>query len=227
MDTNLLTNNVLSALQALENDLNGYEELTSRLLLAAEGTVFPLDLLAISALNRMINLTSGFDRMIRERNFICAGAILRLQLDTSLRFFAAWQVQNPHSFAASVVLDGTPVSKIKDRDGKHLSDRHLVNQLSKDFPWIETVYNRTCDYVHLSKTHFLFAVSANPSDQDRAVDIRIGRGDPLHMPESIYLEAIDAFRNAASILDHYLNGWIETKNRTHVTKSSAFDKPQT
>lgn len=87
-----------------------------RMLRAKEGAFYPLDLLAIGALNRSAAQCVGFRLLVQARNFICAASILRLQLDTALRFYAAFLVAEPHVFA-STVLKGIPVRKLKDSSG--------------------------------------------------------------------------------------------------------------
>lgn len=53
------------------------------------GALYGMDLLAFGALNRSKAHIAGFRALIGQRNLICAGALLRLQLDTAMRFFAA------------------------------------------------------------------------------------------------------------------------------------------
>src|SRR5437773_2500032 len=64
---------------------------------------YPLDYWAASVLNRSLALISGFATLIEARNFVAAVPLLRLQLDTWLRFSAAWLVVNPHELAVQVL----------------------------------------------------------------------------------------------------------------------------
>ena len=86
------------------------------------GAIYGMDLLAYGALNRSKAHLSGFCRLIRDRNLVCAGAVLRLQLDTALRFSAAWLVENPHAFAIAV-LEGQHIRKlvaIREKDDRRV-----------------------------------------------------------------------------------------------------------
>jgi hypothetical protein len=181
------------------------------------GKVFGLDFLALAAIKRSMALTAGFRSMLTARNLICAGALVRLELDTALRFFAAWLVQDPHQFALDV-LGGKHIRKMKDRDGKFLTDRYLVEKLSEQYEWVATVYERTSGYVHLSSTHVMSMVSdATEVEDKRAVKVLVGVEDkPL--PDWIYIEACDGFRACAEILLRYVEGWGLTKANPHLLK---------
>ena len=78
-------------------------ETCRRMYTAYASALYPLDLLAAAAFSRSLAQCSGFRALIEARNYICAASILRLQIDTALRFFAAFLVDNPHEFAGSVL----------------------------------------------------------------------------------------------------------------------------
>jgi len=67
------------------------------------GKCYPVDLLAQAVLNRSLNLVEGFATLAQQRNMICCGALLRLQLDNCLRFYAVYLVKDPHDFAMQVL----------------------------------------------------------------------------------------------------------------------------
>ena len=103
------------------------------MLQANDGALYPLDMLAIAAVNRSMAHIGGFRQMIEARNMICAGSLLRLQLDTAMRFSASWLAPDPHHFAQEV-LKGRSIRKLKDRDGRLMTDAHLVAVLAKEDP---------------------------------------------------------------------------------------------
>ena len=80
----------LKKLEGLEGQLL---ELSMSCLAADNGNCFPLDLLANASANRTMATSVGFRKMIEEKNFICAASLLRIQLDTALRFthLFAWR----------------------------------------------------------------------------------------------------------------------------------------
>lgn len=195
----------LTELEAAEKEMLNRALVMMR---ADDGAVYPFDLFAHGAINRSLALSAGFRTLIRDRNLICAGAILRLQLDTAIRFFAGFIVDKPHDFATEV-LKGTPSRKMKDKNGQPMTDWYLVTQLAKEYPWIEPLYKKTSGYVHMSDTHILSTFDG-VNDETRVVGIKIGWRDK-NMPDSLYLEAIAAFRELTTIFARYVDGWIFTK----------------
>lgn len=131
---------------------------------------------------------------MEAKNLICAGALLRLQLDTALRFYAAFSVERPHEFALAV-LEGKRVRDLKDQRGNKLTDAYLVQELGREFAWVLRVYERTSGYVHLPSAHLLSSIGLTDDAAAVAgsISIKISAEDePL--PEWIYVEAVDASR---------------------------------
>jgi hypothetical protein len=198
----------LAKLKRLED---AHLELGKEMFEAFGGALYGMDLLAAGALNRSKAHIAGFRQLIGVKNMICAGAVLRLQLDTALRFHAAFLVEQPHDFALAV-LGGRRVRDLKSRDGKKMTDAYLVERLGEEFDWVPHVYERTSAYVHLSATHLLSAMglTEDTSELDRSITIKIAAEDkPL--PIWIYIEAVDAFRAATDILLRYVHGWVFSK----------------
>jgi hypothetical protein len=202
-------------LASLLKDLRDSEPLhlkvALRMMKAAGGAVFPVDLLAWAALNRSANLVPGFASLIEARNFIAAAPLLRLQIDNCLRFHGIYIVEKPHDFAGAV-LKGEQVRNMKDSKGKRLTDRHLVECVAKDFPWITRVYEKTSGYVHLSDAHIASVFSKTPREKlDKGIcEIAIGPDDNF-TASALYEEAVEAFFAATEALFHYLVGWVKTK----------------
>lgn len=185
-------------------------ELGKQMFEAFGGAMYGMDLLAAGALNRSKAHIAGFRALLEARNLICAGALLRLQLDTAMRFYAAFLVDQPHNFALAV-LRGERVRNIKDRDGRKMTDAYLAQKLGEEFPWVPRVYERTSGYVHLSSIHLLSAPGASEGVLDeRLLSIKISAEDK-ELPDTIYIEATDAFRAATDVLLRYVHGWIFTK----------------
>lgn len=172
------------------------------------GVIYGIDLLAYGALNRSKAHLVGFKELIRLRNMICAGAILRLQLDTALRFSAAWLVDDPHKFAIEV-LGGSKIRNMRDRSGNKMTDAYLVSTLGKDFEWIPRVYERTSGYIHFSSVHIFSAISMK-DQANRTIELKISEIDK-ELPDEIYIEAIDAFEAVTGVLLKYVGGWSFTK----------------
>lgn len=197
------------ALDVLQDDRKFLLDLSMELLQSDGGSVYPVDLYAHGALNRSLSLSQGFESLLRVRNFACAGAILRLQLDTALRFYAVFLVESPQEFATSVIR-GLAVRKCRDRSGALMTDAYLVKQLTAEYSWVSEVYEKTCNFVHLSDTH-VFSTMSGVDRESAKISIRIGEGE-THLPESTYLDAILAFRESTVIFVRSLKEWICAKN---------------
>ena len=198
------------ALVALEAAENNMLDRSVRMLQAYGGALYGFDLLASAALNRSLALSSGFRTMIRERNLICAGPLVRLQLDTALRFFAGFTVSDPHDFALKV-LEGDRIDRMRDQHGTRMTDRHLVTQLTKEYPWVESVYEGGSGYVHLSATHIFSTFDRNYYEQAAKHRIKIGSRDQ-QFPDDVYLKTIETFGECTKMLMRYIEGWIITKD---------------
>lgn len=172
------------------------------------GALFPVDLLSTAVTHRAMCLISGFCDMIEKQNFICAAPLVRLLLDSLLRFYAVWLVDEPHDLA-NQIFSGKELRKIKDRNGKKMTDRYLSEQLAKEYTWLERVYRETSGYVHLSSKHYFNTVRELHED-DRSVTVAIGSSDTSITTE-VYEEALDAMLEISTAVLRYLHGWAHTK----------------
>src|ERR1035437_452289 len=113
--------------------------------LVQKGHKYKLDIHAMAVIDRSLALLRGFCDLVEAKNMIAAAPLIRCQLDNGLRFFASTLVEDPHDFAGNI-LKGIPVRKMKDRHGKLMTDRYLVERLTIEVPWIETVYSQASGY---------------------------------------------------------------------------------
>ena len=175
------------------------------------GAMYPLDLLAIPTLNRSLCLMKGFIELIKQKNFLSAAPLIRLQLDNALRFYAAWLTPNPHDFAFNV-FKGTSVRDQNDRNNKRMTDRYLVKSLAQEYPWIEKVYEHTCGFIHLSEKHIFNAIVevSGISKEFGKLNMKIS-GKDENVNDTTYEEATKAFKAITDILFRYMEGWIHTK----------------
>ena len=198
-----------AALANVKADEKAMIDLAAGMLMAHGGDVYGLDFLANAAMNRALALSSGFRTMIQQKNLICAGALVRLQLDTALRFFAAFIVDKPHEFAMKV-LEGVRIDRMKDKYGNPLTDRHLVNELAKEYPWVQEVYSRASNYVHLSGTHIFSTLSMEERGSGK-IGVKVSHLDQT-FPDKVYIDAIDTFRQCTRLFSLHAEGWTFTKD---------------
>ena len=90
---------------------------------ASGNAMYTSDFMIIGAIKRTLSLSQGFRTHIRDRNFICAGTLMRAMLDTALRINALGLVRDPEALAGAVMRGGR-LDKLKDRDNQRLSDAY-------------------------------------------------------------------------------------------------------
>ena len=198
---------VLARLARTNKEVRVMLKLGKQLFGAKGAEIYPLDLLAYAAIKRNIATAEAMSIIIATWNMTSARTLLRVHIDTSLRFSAAWLVDKPHDFASKVIA-GERIDKLKDKEGHYLRDAHLVQVRSTDYPWLPDVYQRLSGYVHFSGAHFYDTVE---SIHDGSISFDI-RATDYKYPESSWLEVLDCFSEASSILGWYLRGYIETKS---------------
>lgn len=202
------SSSVESLLSELVKDADRIRNVMVEVVSPSGSPMYPLDFMAFAAAKRHASTTTAFVAMLRAWNMVIARALLRLHIDTALRFSAAWHVAEPHEFA-KLVLGGERIDKLKSRTGERLTDSHLV-QLHKDkHPWLPNVYQRLSGYVHFSGAHIADAIEGL-GDEDCTVHFLVSDQD-LRFPEFSWIEILECFREATSILGEFLQGWGETK----------------
>lgn len=174
---------------------------------ADEGNLYPMDLFALGALKRNASTTAAFVQLIEAWNLVSARALLRLQIDTAIRFSAAWLVKHPHEFAAQIT-GGARIDKLLDREGQRLTDRHLVEVRSADLDWLPEVYSNLSGYVHLSGAHIMGPFRSVNSGR---ASIAVTATDE-HMPEFSWVEIAECFLTITDYFLWYIEGWTTTKD---------------
>jgi hypothetical protein len=194
----------LSHLKAL------FLNLTVEIIKADAGKLFPGDLLVIAVADRSVALMEAYANLTRDGNHIAAVSLVRLHLDTLLRFYSVWIVEDPHKHATDI-LAGCRLDKLMDRDGAKLTDRHLLNTFSEaeQINWVKNVYTRCNGYVHLSSHHILAPFKLLP--EDRQFEIAIG-STKLADPEVIKENTAGMVAISREIA-RLLQGWLATKQR--------------
>ncbi len=204
---------VEALLQALERDSDAVLKLSMQVVGASGSPMFPLDWMVFAAIKRSVSTTSAVIAMVRAWNIVCARSLLRMHIDTALRFSAAWLVSEPHSFATSV-FEGVRIDKLTDRNGKKLTDAYLVEMQKNEHPWLRDVYNNLSGYVHFSGSHINDVIS-HFVEEDGTIEFLISDLD-LKFPEFSWVEILEYFREATSILAKHIQDYAHTKKLTPV-----------
>jgi len=172
--------------------------------------LYQMDLLTTAVLNRSLALIEGFVVLVRGHNTLAALHLVRLHLDSLLRYSAAWLVEDPGAFAMEV-FGGKPVRKIKDRTGALMTDKYLTDKLTEEYTWVSSVYNQTSGYVHLSEKHYHSAIRKKEGGEDEQVVEAIISKDDRFIPYSLKLDAAGAMFEITQCIYEYVFGWTDTK----------------
>ena len=135
-------------------------------------TLLQHDLYYCANINRAIQLIDGFKILFKERNLICVSAIVRLQIDNCARTIAPLLAENEQNVFEAVV-NGTRIDTIKAKDGGKLTDKKLIEFLSKYDGQIVDVYRNTSGAIHFSEKAFYACVSA-PKDKEYQITLNVG-----------------------------------------------------
>ncbi len=207
-------------LKELEDSKSTHLEIAKNMMEAYDSSLYTLDLLACAVFKRSLSLIRGFCTSIREKNFICAAPLVRLQLDNLLRFYASFIVRDPHQFAADI-LGGAHIRNLRDMDNKRMTDRYLVEKLSEEYEWIKSVYEETSGYIHLSNKHIFNAMQPKADGQEYS--FVIGDEDTEFVKDELVLEATLAMREITVILLKHLHGWAWSKDNPDKLKRKIDD----
>ncbi|UGB47234.1 hypothetical protein LQ772_08115 [Frateuria edaphi] len=175
---------------------------------AGGGAIFPMDLYTYGAVKRNLSTSAALITLTEASNMLGVRSMLRVHIDTALRYAAAWFVDDPHVFATRV-HSGEHIRKIKDREGRLLLDARLVELLTPMLPWLPKVYDTLSSFVHFSGSHVTGAIKE--VDSGGRIAVELSEFDE-HYPESSWIEIMDCAREATRALIYYLSGWVLTKN---------------
>lgn len=199
---------VQDLLVLLEQDHAAMLRTGKRLFGANNASMYGLDLLAFGAIKRNLSTTDAISQMVRSWNMVCARSLLRVHIDTALRFSAAWLVEKPHDFALKVI-GGHRIDKLTDQAGSRLTDAHLVKIRAAEYPWLPKVYESLSGYIHFSGSHVFDSV-ANLDDQKMSISFEVAATD-YKFSEFSWVEILECTREATEMLTKYLDGYSFTK----------------
>jgi hypothetical protein len=197
----------LSALDAIHSS---HESAGRALFASCSAELFPCDVLAYSVLERSLHLIKSYRAVVSGGGYSSAIGILRMQLDNILRFHGVALSKNPHQ-VASDMMQGTPLSKIKDRNGAAMRDARLVELFEKRNPWVRSVYKLASGYIHLSQEHMLHFLSRCPIKPDGTRDFSIGDEED-HIPIEHKVALNDGFIIVSRGVPQIISQWAEVRN---------------
>ena len=202
---NLALTGVVRRIRAREED---HVRLLHAVFQADDGAIFAHDLIAAGAIQRSLMLIKGFLTMLRSGNYLCAGALLRMQIDTLLRLQAAALFPSgAHTLRA--FLEDQPLHRLKAPDGARLTEQELCKRVATRYEWVPRVYARTSGFIHFSGPSVLSAIPRAP--KGRTLSISVGSRLGRRWKPAERLEAAEAFEAATKAVLEMVYSWGHTK----------------
>ena len=210
------SNTVAAALSEVKSAESEILDVGLSLMKSADGHMFVFDHFAIATLNRAAAISSAFHNLVNEFNMIAAGALVRIHLDTALRYFASHLVDDCNTFAESVIR-GERIDRMVDRDGSRLTDFHLSTEFEKRKPGIRDLYEWACRYIHFSDAHTTSVLDGVIDRENHVVGIKIGAID-RELPDDFYIDACTIFANISRIVVELVQSWIDYKTEQYAER---------
>jgi len=83
-----------------------------------------------------------------------------------------------------------------------------VKTLSRDLPWVDSVYTNTSGFIHLSDRHFYVTLDENKKTDDALeIQIRISATEQA-LPEEKFFEVTGAYLECTRLIVSYLQAWV-------------------
>ena len=175
-------------------------------------TLFEEDLFFSAAADRNTHLIDGFVNMLKTRNLTCAGVLLRIQIDTCMRTYAAFIAKDKDAFIKGM-FEGEPLKNYLSEDGERMFDCYLNKRIEQLVPSLKGVYNRASGYVHMSGPAFFQTVAKFNQDGSVAhVSFQCG----CELPERrnwVLLQAADLFFKYVQLFHKMLEALADSKAR--------------
>lgn len=179
------------------------EETITKIFVLPNTSITYASLFGMSIGRRALALSSGFRSMVEQCNSLCAMPIVRMQLDTALRFYAGFFVVDHQQFCRDV-LYGKQINKMKSDENQLMQDKYLVERVAKMNPWMTNVYEKTSGYIHFSRHHILEAIRINETGHGKMV---IGPDDFDREPKH-FLESMQCMLHLNEIIKFALQDWF-------------------
>src|SRR5690606_16829537 len=101
-------------------------------------------------------------------------------------------------------------NKMKDRNGKEMSDGHLSREANKMYPWVDRVYKKACNYIHFSNSH-IFSGQTIINSNEGILGTHIRKSDSDSITNIDRIELLDIMVKISDNILVLAYGWARTK----------------
>lgn len=109
----------------------------------------PIDLFVHSIAFRAEAINSGYNSLTEQGNYLCAIALIRMQIDNFLMAWAGLLSKDRDKFYL-YYNTGRPVNQLTDAQGNKLTQGYLVNTFAEREPSVKEIYQSGNEYIHPS-----------------------------------------------------------------------------
>lgn len=212
--TNKKKNTPLDKYSSLKEQFNLLKKLRQTHIEIADEMVslglWKTDIVIIAILRRSINLVAGFDSLIEHWNFTAAVPLIRLQLDNLLRLEYLRTLKNSEAFS-NKIIKGISFRKLKDSQGKNLTDARLRDYARETYPQIDKFYEEASKFIHLSEKHILLSICAHDREA-HTITFSIEEGD-FNWGEIEINSFLTSMINITQSLLKVVEGWVIRKKQ--------------
>ncbi len=199
--------------EIIENISKQMEDLKTQLICALSAdnaNLFTTDIFMMGAVNRSLALSAGFIDLIKKSNYLCAAALVRMHLETTLKIYALCKSSDPHGDAEIYLKVGSNPKYNYTNLATQLSTEELDGQ--KLFSNALTLYKETCEFVHLTWRHIYSTCGAMASFKNGKFDVLIS--PTMDYMDSRYFIGLSCkFSECTDITLFYIRSWGYTKQK--------------
>ncbi|MBJ6118703.1 hypothetical protein JAO76_10895 [Pontibacter sp. BT310] len=201
MDKNELLE-IVEKLELLSVDYNNL----AKDIMKQDTQVMKIDLVALSVLNRAISINNAFRTLIKEDNTFSALHLIRIQIDNLIRYYSILIAEDENYL--DYVLDGKPINRFKDLNGKLFSDKYLAEKFDERFKGMLDLYLKYCSHIHFGKEHLERIKSINESEEAK-FRVEVGSFDNYSFDE-LKIFVIDMITVSINLYK-IIQDWVLTK----------------
>lgn len=164
----------------------------------------PIDLFVHSITFRAEAINNGYQALTESGNYLCAIALIRMQLDNFLIAWAGLACKNRDEFYVAY-QSGKPINKLTDKEGKLLTQNFIVNSYAEIDPLVKEIYQNGNDFIHPSHIFMEHSI-------DLTNGIRMQSYKEYETPEPMKREAKKHMMIANNLLCNILCRWVQLKH---------------
>lgn len=180
----------------------------------------PIDRFVHSLTFRAEAINNGYITLTEQGNYLCAMALIRMQIDNFLIAWAGLACKDRTKFF-TYYDSGMPINRLTDRDGNLLTQGYIVNSYAEIDPIIKEIYKNGNDYIHPS--HVIQEASIDLTNGIQMLSYK-----EYQCPDSLKREAKKHMMIANNVLCNILCRWVLLKhgNDLGVSNMQSDNEPQ-